>query len=321
MPTSMTDLIARVRGEIGDPPQPFRTTALGDGQTVWFDLPKQQVSGVTQAMIINGATITNLVDASTATAWLSTTAYLLGAFVTYNGTYYQCALANTNQVPPSSGNSTYWTNISATAYIIDDQLGQVQLAQAVPLNANLLFIGASWSMFSDTELTVYINDAINQHFHGREITDRHRDVFGHIDYRRTPMDITNIPPIEVPLVVMLATINTFWTLANDTASDFNVSTAEGTNIDRTSQYRQIMSQIGALTERYQELCGQLNVGIYRAETLQLRRVSLTTGRLVPIYAPREYDDHEWPEREIPPIDRHYTDNSGIASPIWQGNGY
>ena len=72
-----------------------------------------------------------------------------------------------------------------------------------------------------------------------------------------------------------------------------------------------MGQIGALTERYQQLCGQLNVGIYRAETLQLRRTSYTTGRLVPDYAAREYDDHEWPRRQLPPIDRRNEDNSGM----------
>jgi hypothetical protein len=120
---------------------------------------------------------------------------------------------------------------------------------------------------------------------------------------------------------MLSTINTFWTLANDTATDFNISTAEGTNIDRTSQYGQIMGQIAALTERYQQLCGQLNVGIYRMETLQLRRTSYTTGRLVPGYASREYDDHRWPTRELPPIDKRYEDNSGIPDVIWNGQGY
>jgi hypothetical protein len=318
MAVSLTDLIARVRAEIGDPPQPFRTTALGDGRTQWYDLPKQEIQVITEAAIVNGASFTTLVDFSAATAWSSITAYITGNMVTYNGAFYQCGTANTGQTPGTGGD---WTNMSSVAYVINDQLGQIQLGQPVPNNATLIMAGTSWSLFSDSELTVYVTDAINQHCFNRTITERFRDVRGFIDYRETVLSIANLPAIEVPLVVMLSTINTFWTLANDTASDFNISTAEGTNIDRTSQYGQIMGQIAALTERYQQLCGQLNVGIYRAETLLLRRTSYTTGRLVPNYAPREYDDHKWPTRELPPIDKRYEDNSGIPDTIWNGQGF
>ena len=238
--------------------------------------------------------------------------------MTYNGGFYQAAQASTGETPT---NPTYWTDASATAYTINDTLGQLQVGQPVPLNATLIIAGNSWSMFSDDELTTYISDALNQHFFGRTIKTRIRDARGFIDYPTVPVSVSNMPAIEVPLVVMLATINTFWTLANDTASDFNIQTAEGTSIDRTSQYNQIMSQIQAMTERYQEMCGQLNVGVYRAETLQLRRSSYTTGRLVPVFEPREYDDHRWPVRELPPIDGRNQDNSGIPDVIWNGQGY
>ena len=316
--TTMTDLITRVRAEIGDPPQPFRTTALGDGRTQLYDLPKQQVSVITTAEIVNGATLTNLTDASTASPWSSTTAYLTGQFVTYNNGFYQAAQASTNQLPT---NATYWTDITASAYTINDALGQMYLGAFLPNNATLIVAGNSWSLFSDTELAVYCADAVNQHCFGARITERLRDFMGHIDYRETHKNLGNLPAIEVPLVVMLATVNVFWTLANDVASEVNVQTAEGTSIDRSGQYNQIMSQIGALTARYQDLCGQLNVGLYRAETLQLRRTSHTTGRLVPVFAPREYDDHKWPLRLLPTIDRRDEDNSGVASPVWDGQGF
>ena len=231
MPTRLTDLIARVRAEIGDPSQPFRTTALGDGRTQWYDLPKQEIQAITEAAIVNGASFTNLTDCSAALPWSGTTAYSPGTFVTYDGGFYQCATGNTGHTPGSDGD---WTNITAVAYIINDQLGQIQLGQPVPNNATLIMAGTSWSLFSDAELTVYVTDALNQHCFNRTITERLRDARGFIDYRETPITVSNLPAIEVPLVVMLATINTFWTLANDTASDFNISTAEGTNIDRTS---------------------------------------------------------------------------------------
>ena len=63
MPTWLTDLVARVRAEIGDPSQPFRTTALGDGRTQWYDLPKQEIQVITEAAIVSNSTFTVLTDA------------------------------------------------------------------------------------------------------------------------------------------------------------------------------------------------------------------------------------------------------------------
>lgn len=310
MPTTMTDLIARVRAEIGDPPQPFRTTALGDGVTQWFDLPRQQIMAISTAEIINGASLTNLVDTSAMTSWFSNVPYSAGQFVTYNNGIYQAAQASTGQAP---GNAAYWTNITATAYVINDQMGQIQLGQPVPNNATLIMAGSSWSLFTDTELTTYVTDSINEHCFGRTIKTRLLDYMGHVDYQEMPISLANLPPIEVPLVVMLAVVNVFWTLANDVASNVNVHTAEGTTIDRSAQYSQIRSQIDAMTARYQDLCGQLNVGVYRMETLSLRRKSWTTGRLVPLFASQEYDEHELPKRQLPPIDKRYEDSSGIPN--------
>jgi len=136
-----------------------------------------------------------------------------------------------------------------------------------------------------------------------------------------PKALGSLPAIEEPLVTMLAVINCLWALANDLATDTDIQTAEGTNINRTAVYRQVRQQIDALTDRYQTWCGQLNVGLFRIETLKLRRVSQRTGRLVPLFVPREYDDHRYPTRELPPIDTQYEDNSGIVSPLWQGQGW
>lgn len=317
MPTTMTDLIARVRAEIGDPAQPFRTTALGNGVDKWFDLPKQQIMSINECAIIQGADFTTLTDVTAVAPWISGATYMTGQQVSYNGDWYQASAGSTAQTPGPG--SSFWTDVTATVYTLNSDLGQVQLGAPVPNNATLVMAGESWQLFTDTELTNYVGDAVNQHCFNRTITERLRDARGFLDYRESALSLANLPSIEVPLIVMLGTVNVFWTLANDTASDFNIQTAEGTSINRTAQYNQIMSQIGALTERYQDLCGQLNVGVYRMETLQLRRSSYTTGRLVPLFTPREYDDHRWPERELPSIDGRNQDNSGIPSQYWVGN--
>lgn len=310
----------RVRFQIGDPPMPFRTTALGDGQTLWFDLPKQEVNqaAVLAVTVVSGAVQTVLADFSNASPWSSTTAYSTGAQVTYNLRYYTALQNSTNQAPVSGGNA-FWSDGTSTAYALNGEIGQVILGVPVPLNATLIITGAAWSLFSDQELAQLAMDSVRQHVYAQEIEERYRDALGRNDYRETVKNLQNLPPIEEPLVEMLTTINCFWALANDAASDSNVQTAEGTVIDRSGRYRQLMEQIQALTARYQDYCGQLNVGLYRTEVLQLRRTSRTTGRLVPLFKPQEYDDHRWPTRQIPPVDHRNDDISGVPSPLWFGN--
>lgn len=316
----LKDLIARVRFQIGDPPTTFRTTALGDGQTVWYDLPKQEVNraAVLAVTVVSGASETLLTDYTMATPWSSTTAYNVGAQVDYNTRFFTAIAPSTGVFPAVGGNSS-WRDDTATSFAIDTENGQVFLTNPVPLNGTLIISGAAWSLFSDYELAQIALDSVRQHVYAQEIEERYRDMRGFIDYREEVKSLLNLPQIEEPLVEMLTTINCFWALANDAASDSNVQTAEGTVIDRATRYRQIMDQIAALTARYQDYCGQLNVGLYRAETLQLRRTSYTTGRLVPLFKPREYDDHRWPTRLIPPVDHRNDDNSGIPSPLWYGN--
>jgi hypothetical protein len=315
----LKDLIHRVRFQIGDPPTPFRTTALGDGQTLWYDLPKQEVnrSSVLAVTVVSGAIETVLADFTSATPWSSTVTYGAGNQVAYELGFYT-ALQDNIDYAPVSGGTAYWQDDTASAYAIDTINGQIFLGAPVPLNSTLIIVGSAWSLFSDYELAIIAMDSTRQHVYGQEINERYLDARGFYSYREETKTLQNLPAIEEPLVEMLTTINAFWALANDAASDSNVQTAEGTVIDRTTRYRQIMEQIQGLTARYMDYCGQLNVGLYRSETLPLRRVSRTTGRLVPLFKDREYDDHRWPVRQIPPVDHRYDDNSGLPSP-WFAN--
>ena len=316
---NITTAIARVRFEIGDPVQPFRTTGIGDGSTVLFDLPKQELNeGSLSVLVINGATQTPYTDYTAALPWSNTTSYTTGTVVTYLTGFFSALQAGSGHQPVAGGNA-YWSDVTSTAYTVNAELGKILLGQPIAVNATLLATGTSWALFSDDDLYTIIVESCLQHTYGQEIEERYRDAHGFIAYRETPKTLDNLPAIEEPLVITLAVVNCLWALASDAASDSNVQTAEGTVIDRTTRYKQIMDQIHEQTQRYQDYCGQLNVGLYRAETLQLRRTSRTTGRLVPLFRPREYDDHRWPQREIPAVDHRNDDNSGVPSPLWNGN--
>lgn len=210
---------------------------------------------------------------------------------------------------------------AGTDYTLYPEQGKIQLASPPAANAVLIVTGQAWAMFSDDELGQILGESALQHVYGSEIVERYRDGHGFISYRDTPKTLSNLPAVEEPLVVMLAVINCLWAMTTDAASDSNVQTAEGTSVDRTTRYEHLMQQIAALTSRYQDYCSQLNTGLYRWETLQLRRVSYTTGRLVPLFRSREVDDHRWPVREIPAPDHRNDDNSGVPTPLWSNWGY
>ncbi|MGW3860696.1 hypothetical protein ACWEDZ_04340 [Streptomyces sp. NPDC005047] len=210
-----------------------------------------------------------------------------------------------------------------TDYVLNPAEGSILLINAdySPLRhgQTLIVRGRSEGMFADAELETYVQDAMTQHTYGRTLKTRYRDGHGHIRYDLEPIDLENLPAVEEPLVAYLATINVLWTLATDAATDIDVNTAEGTFVPRSQRYRQLMEHLTELQGRYNALAQQLNVGLARIEQFQLRRVSRTTNRLVPLFQVREYDDTSKPERLLPPIDGDaYDDESGIPSPLYPG---
>lgn len=326
----MSYAIALVRRDIGDPAETFLVNAISDGMTMVYDMPQQMVNpvGLNLQFIDNAVTvpILPLIVPGTQTienpaghtafpAWNSQTAYQPGSQVLSLGLYYISQEANTGILP--SSNSSIWAP-APYVYTLDVINGVLIFNQTLPLNATLVGNGTSWSMFTDSELASVILDAERQHCQGQTLTERYRNSEGFITYRDTPKTLKNIPKIEENLLITLADIDAMWILATDAATDVNVDTAEGTNIDRTARYNQLMGHIEALREKYQLWCGQLGVGMFRIETLNMRRVSRTNNRLVPLYREREYDDHRYPVRELPQIDRRDEDSSGVPSPIWNG---
>jgi hypothetical protein len=325
--------IAMVRMYIGDPAETFLTNALADGLTLLYDLPQQNINPVgLNVLFTNGAATTTLIPTivpgtqttdnpggvSNFSPWNSATAYSAGALVTYtDGNYYQCTQGNTDS-PPAAGGNADWTS-ALYVYTLDSTNGILQVNTAIPLNATLVVNGQAWGMFTDTDLTSIIWDASRQHCQGQTLTERYRNANGgFITYRDVPKTIYNLPKVEENLVVTLASIDAMWILATDAATDVNVQTAEGTNIDRSARYAQLMEHVQSLRTKYEDWCGILGVGAFRMESLTLRRTSYTNNRLVPIFRGREYDDHRYPVRELPQIDSRDEDTSGVPSPIWNG---
>lgn len=206
-----------------------------------------------------------------------------------------------------------------TDYTVDPETGVVRLT-AGPLARDVLLVaeGTAFGMFTDEELQHFVHDAVLQHTDQRYDTVRYRDEHGFIKYDRAAVTLENLPEVEHLPVAILATIEALWALSTDAATDVDVTTSEGTHVPRSQRFAQLRAQIDVLTDKYHGLCALLNIGLFRIEVGNLRRVSRTTNRLVPIYVEREYDDHSMPTRITPEIDARDADWDGPPSPANRG---
>jgi hypothetical protein len=209
-------------------------------------------------------------------------------------------------------------SLASSDYTLDLPNGLITLGTVLAIDYLLVVEGNSFSLFTDVEIGEFLHEALLQHTNNASDSIRYRDEHGFIKYAHYAITLTNLPEVEEVLVALLAATEALWALSTDASTDIDVHTAEGTFVPRSQRYSQIVSQINLLTEKYKTLCAQLNVGLYRIEMSTLRRVSKTTGRLVPVYVEREFDDATMPIRVLPEIDARESDPDGPPSPADRG---
>ena len=219
------------------------------------------------------------------------------------------------EVTGDSGTITYDT---PDDYVVDKASGIITFTTPPAEDTLIVVEGTMNGIFTDEELEVFLNAAISQHLRNRTVTTRYRDGHGFIKYDDMQMELEDLPPEEHILVTLLTSIEALWALSTDASTDIDVQTAEGTSIPRGQRYRQLVAQVDLLTDKYKDLSLMMGVGLWAPEVLNLRRVSKTTGRLVPIFRPREYDEHGPPIRKVPPRSDRDVDRDGPESPYWSG---
>lgn len=179
------------------------------------------------------------------------------------------------------------TALAANQYYLDAQAGVITLWQPLATDAVMTVTGSSYLNFDGGGLEDWIEIAFGLHIRGRSPAPTY----------------DTLPPVEEYLVAMLAAMEALWALATEASQEIDVLTPEGVNIPRSQRFAQIMALIQALERHYKELSAALNVGPYAIRVLTLRRVSRTTGRLVPIYVSQEFDDRTYPPvRVLPGVD-------------------
>lgn len=151
--------------------------------------------------------------------------------------------------------------------------------------------------------TVYIAEGeYGEYFSDSEIETFVRTAFDmHTRNRNPRIGYDSLPAHEVLLVAILAQIEALWVLKAASAYEINVHAPEGMFIPRGQRFEQLNRFLMEVEARYKELSNAMGVGLYALEMFTLRRVSRSTGRYVPIYLDREYDDTRPPQRVFPNI--------------------
>lgn len=216
----------------------------------------------------------------------------------------------------ADGSLTSYTN--GVDFTLDALDGVIKFAVTPEEDTRFAVEGTSYGMFSDDDLSTFLDAAVGQHLLNRTVQRRYRDGRGFIQFEREPMTLADLPKEENILVGLLATIEALWALSTDAATDIDVQTAEGTSIPRAQRWRQLTAQIDLLTNKYKDLSLNMGVGLFAPEVNDLRRVSRTTGRLVPIFQEREYDEVGPPIRKNPKINTKDSDPDGPPTPWFSG---
>lgn len=170
-----------------------------------------------------------------------------------------------------------------TAWTLDERNGLLKLNDDSFLGKRIIVSGYHYVWFTDGDLALAMGQAAAEQFYNRDMT------------------VAGMDPVEAEVLAMGTVVRALWSLSIELALDIDVSTPEGMFIPAHQRYSQVIQQMQFWEGQYAERMGSLNIGMGALEQFRLRRISATTGRYVPVYVDREFDDPRWPHRLYPSI--------------------
>jgi hypothetical protein len=169
-----------------------------------------------------------------------------------------------------------------TEWQLDDRNGLLKLTNPADLGKRCLVAGYHYTWFSDADLGFYVSKVVNE-----------------MTY--SGADFDNFLPAQRDVIMLGGVVNALWSLSMELALDIDVSTPEGMFIPARQRYQQVQQMLQFYERQYQDKASMLNMGLGALEVFKLRRVAYMTGRYVPVYQEREFDDPFPPDRLYPAI--------------------
>ena len=170
-----------------------------------------------------------------------------------------------------------------TSWQLDDRNGLVKLNNSTDLGKRCLVAGYHYTWFSDSDLGFYLSKSVNEMTYSGSYS------------------IDTMLPAQRDVVMLGGVVNALWSLAMELSLDIDVSTPEGMFIPARQRFTQVLQMLQSWEKQYADKAAMLNMGLGALEVFRLRRVAYMTGRYVPVYQEREYDDPFPPDRLYPPI--------------------
>lgn len=186
--------------------------------------------------------------------------------------------------------ATYTTGASVTApltssdYSLDHRNGVLRLAQSYPAGSKLMVEGYNYQWIAPGDMEFYAQMAVHLNTHNLDI------------------DLDDASPAVKDVIGIQALVEALWALLTEFSRDIDVMTSESIHIPASQRYRMVQSLLDMWEGEYSRRAKALNIGLERIEVFNLRRISRTSNRLVPIYKAKEVGDFSPLERVWVPID-------------------
>jgi hypothetical protein len=182
------------------------------------------------------------------------------------------------------------TTLTSSQYSLDERNGMLRLHTTPSPNTTIMVEGYYYEWLLPADLQFYAERAINYH----TVTVR------------TPLEDTT--QVVIDTVGLGALVETLQALMTEYARDIDVMTSESIHIPGSQRFRMLQSLVQMWEAEYRKHANNLNIGPERIDVMNLRRVSRTTNRLVPLYISKEIGDYG-------PIERIFKEKEDAHLPI------
>jgi len=179
---------------------------------------------------------------------------------------------------------------STFGYQLDERNGLLRLSSTItggfPSGTYVNVEGYYFTWVTDEDLVFFVENTVAEH-----------------QYHRPEFLLSAVSDVEADAIALGSAVEALWSQLIEFARDIDISTPEAVSVPATQRYRQMEDLLfspSGLVNKYKSKAAMLGIGLDKAEMFHLRRISRTTGRLVPVYKSREWDDAARPLRLFPP---------------------
>lgn len=177
----------------------------------------------------------------------------------------------------------------ATYYSLDARNGILRFNTTPAANSKVLVEGYYYEWVLPSDLDFYAKLTIEQHVYNIDL----------------PLE--SMSAIVIDTIGMGCVVGALWGLLTEYSRDIDITTSESVHIPASQRFRMVQSLLDYWTKAYERQAKSLNIGLERIEIMNLRRVSRTTNRFVPIYKAKELGEYGPIERLFPEVSKGVID--------------